>query len=179
MPDLVNSRERMLYAFVVMVSLVTYGVTGLVVLAQPEFAISVAFYGVLFAVAACFAQGHAIGRLRGNAIRAGERQFPLLHRTVQDHARRLGLARAPEIYVVESSGLLNAFATRFLGRPGRRVPGPLEVVPQGSRNGTRSLSRVSRRKSPAQSSSATYTGKSVWVSSGLSIRAWVAIAPPR
>jgi Zn-dependent protease with chaperone function len=116
MPDLVNSRERVLYALVVIVSLVTYAVIGLVVLAQPEFAISVAFYGALFAVAAFFAQGHTIGRLRGNAIRAGERQFPLLHRTVQEHARRLGLGRAPEVYVVESSGLLNAFATRFLGR---------------------------------------------------------------
>ncbi|MGH7580258.1 MAG: M48 family metallopeptidase, partial [Gemmatimonadales bacterium] len=45
-----------------------------------------------------------------------ERRFPMLHRAIQSHAHRLGLPRVPEVYVLESGGLLNAFATRFLGR---------------------------------------------------------------
>jgi Zn-dependent protease with chaperone function len=32
------------------------------------------------------------------------------------HARALGLARAPDVFVLQAGGLLNAFATRFLGR---------------------------------------------------------------
>lgn len=116
MPDLVHPRERVLYGLIIVVSLGLYALLGLIVLAQPEFFLSVAFYGGLFAIAALVAHGHAIGRLRGNAIRVGERQFPLLHQAVEEHARRLGLARVPEVYVVESGGLLNAFATRFLGR---------------------------------------------------------------
>jgi Zn-dependent protease with chaperone function len=63
-----------------------------------------------------FGHGLALGRVRGNAVRVSERQFPQLHRIAAAHARRLGLKRVPEVYVMESGGLLNAFATRFLGR---------------------------------------------------------------
>jgi Zn-dependent protease with chaperone function len=45
-----------------------------------------------------------------------ERQFPQLHRLAAAHSRRLGLKRVPDIYVMEAGGLVNAFATRFLGR---------------------------------------------------------------
>jgi len=63
-----------------------------------------------------FAQGLALGRLRGNAVKVSERQFPQLHRLAATHAQRLGLKRVPDVYVMESGGLLNAFATRFMGR---------------------------------------------------------------
>jgi Zn-dependent protease with chaperone function len=63
-----------------------------------------------------FAHGLALGRVRGNAVRVSERQLPLLHRLATAHAGRLGLTRVPDVYLMESGGLLNAFATRFLGR---------------------------------------------------------------
>jgi Zn-dependent protease with chaperone function len=40
----------------------------------------------------------------------------LLQRLAVAHARKLGLSKVPAIYVLQSGGLLNAFATRFLGR---------------------------------------------------------------
>jgi Zn-dependent protease with chaperone function len=49
-------------------------------------------------------------------VRVSEKQFPLLHRLATTHARKLGLKKVPTVYVMESGGLLNAFATRFLGR---------------------------------------------------------------
>lgn len=114
--QLVNPRERFLYAAVVVVSLMVYG--GLIVtgVANPQAGATIVGYAVLFSLLGMFAHGLALGRVRGNAVRVSERQFPQLHRLAAAHARRLGLRRVPEVYVMESGGLLNAFATRFLGR---------------------------------------------------------------
>jgi Zn-dependent protease with chaperone function len=114
--QLINPRERFLYAAMVLVSLLVYG--GLVAagLSRPEVGVTILFYGVLFLLLGVFAHGLALGRVRGNAVRVSERQFPLLHRFATTHSRRLGLSRVPDVYVMESGGLLNAFATRFFGR---------------------------------------------------------------
>ncbi|HEU4697605.1 MAG TPA: M48 family metallopeptidase, partial [Gemmatimonadales bacterium] len=113
---LVNPRERALYALMLAVSLLVYGAFVLTALATPEIGLTVVFYGVLFALIGFMAHALGLGHVRGSAIRVSERQFPLLHRLAATHARRLGLAEVPALYVVESGGLLNAFATRFLGR---------------------------------------------------------------
>ncbi|MGH7581445.1 MAG: hypothetical protein ACREM9_14805, partial [Gemmatimonadales bacterium] len=74
--NLVHPKERFLYALILLVSLAVYGALVLGALAQPEFAISVGFYGLLFAVIGFVAHGATIGGLRGNGIRVNERQFP-------------------------------------------------------------------------------------------------------
>ena len=114
--QLVNPRERFLYAAMVVVSLLVYGGLLLAGLANPQAGATIALYAIMFSLLAMFAHGLALGRVRGNAVRVSERQFPQLHRLAAAHARRLGLRRVPEVYVMESGGLLNAFATRFLGR---------------------------------------------------------------
>jgi Zn-dependent protease with chaperone function len=114
--QMVNPREKIFYALMVLVSLVLYGGLILLGLAKPELGLSIVFYAVLFFLLGMFAHGLALGRVRGNAVRVSERQFPQLHRQAAAHARRLGLERVPDIYVMEAGGLLNAFATRFLGR---------------------------------------------------------------
>jgi Zn-dependent protease with chaperone function len=114
--QLVNSRERFLYAAMVLVSLMVYGGLVLVGLAKPEAAATILLYGLMFSLLALFAHGIALGQVRGNAVRVSERQFPELHRLASAHARKLGLKQTPAVYVMESGGLLNAFATRFLGR---------------------------------------------------------------
>ena len=114
--QLINPRERFLYATMLLVSLLIYGGLILACLAKPEAAITIVMYAVMFSLLGIFAHGLALGRIRGNAVRVSERQFPLLHRLAATHARRLGLTRVPEVYVMESGGLLNAFATRFIGR---------------------------------------------------------------
>ena len=126
--QLVYSRERVLYGVMVVVSLLVYA--GLLLMAlAPEVGSSrseelepgalagaILFYGLLLSALAVYAHGLALGRIRGNAIRVSERQLPLLHRLAAAHARRLGLKRVPSIYVMESGGILNAFATRFFRR---------------------------------------------------------------
>lgn len=62
--------------------------------------------------------GHValIAQLRGSAVRLGPDQFPELHRRVQELARQVGLTEAPDVYVAQEGGALNAFATRFFSR---------------------------------------------------------------
>jgi Zn-dependent protease with chaperone function len=114
--QLVNPRERFLYAAMVVVSLMVYGGLLLVGLSNPDAGATILLYGLMFALLGLFAHGLALGRVRGNAVRVSDRQFPQLHRLAAAHARRLGLTQVPAVYVMESGGLLNAFATRFLGR---------------------------------------------------------------
>lgn len=114
--QLINTRERVYYAAMVVVSLLVYAGLVLVGLQKPEVAASILMYGLLFSLVGLFAHGLALGRVRGNAVRVSEKQFPQLHRLAVAHARKLGLKRVPTVYVMESGGLLNAFATRFLGR---------------------------------------------------------------
>lgn len=73
-------------------------------------------YGALFALlgaaASWFAARKARVVLRGSALRVGPRQLPQIHACAEQFARRLGLERAPEIYVVDAAEV-NGFALRF------------------------------------------------------------------
>jgi Zn-dependent protease with chaperone function len=55
-----------------------------------------------------------VAQIRGSAVRLGPDQFPKLHAHVENLARRMGLRRMPEVYLVQQDGAINAFATRFL-----------------------------------------------------------------
>jgi len=114
--QLINPRERWLYGLMVVVSLLVYSVLALIGLGDPKAASMIILYGLVFAFVGLFAHGLALGRVRGNSVRVSERQFPQLHRLAAAHARKLGLEKVPAIYLMQSGGLLNAFATRFLGR---------------------------------------------------------------
>ena len=52
--------------------------------------------------------------VRGSSVRLGPEQFPELHARVDELARRMGLRRTPDVYLMQGNGALNAFATRFL-----------------------------------------------------------------
>lgn len=55
-----------------------------------------------------------ISYLRGSAIRIGPNQFPELHDRIQYLSSRAGLPKAPEAYLMQSGGTLNALATKLL-----------------------------------------------------------------
>lgn len=57
-----------------------------------------------------------IGHLRGNAIKINDRQFPEIYEILKRNSDRLELKKAPEMYLLQSGGILNAFATKFSGR---------------------------------------------------------------
>lgn len=114
--ELVLPRERVLFGVMVAVGLAVYAGLVLAARANAQTGGVIVFYAVLLALGAFFVHALALGRIRGNAVLVSERQFPLLQRMVTAHAQRLGLAAVPTVYVVESGGILNAFATKLLGR---------------------------------------------------------------
>ena len=113
--ELVYSRERVLYGVMVLVSLMVYAGLAFWGLSQPEAGASLLVYAVMIPLVGWFAHGVALGRLRGNAVLVSDRQFPILHQLTAAHARRLEI-EVPTVYVLQSGGLLNAFATRFSRR---------------------------------------------------------------
>lgn len=108
MSPLVHPKERLYFGIGVAVSAVIYAV-----LIVSIVGIAYILMGALFGA---IVGGMLTGRFRGNAIRVSPRQFADVHEQVQRISREMGMTRVPEVYVEESGGILNAFATRFFGR---------------------------------------------------------------
>lgn len=73
-------------------------------------------YILIIALFALVAHSALIAHLRGNAIRITPKQMPDLCTRLYRCARKLNMQEVPEAYLVNGNGVLNAFATRFLGR---------------------------------------------------------------
>ncbi|MBO0754989.1 MAG: M48 family metallopeptidase [Bradyrhizobiaceae bacterium] len=73
------------------------------------------FYGIVLGLLFFFAHLILIAHVRGSSIKLGPQQMPGLYNRVVDIAQRMGMKRVPDVYLQQSGGVLNAFATR-LGR---------------------------------------------------------------
>jgi len=62
-----------------------------------------------------FAQSALIARIKGQGVAVSAEQLPELHAHFVACCERLSVIPKPEIYVLNGQGVLNAFATRFLG----------------------------------------------------------------
>ncbi|PCI32116.1 MAG: peptidase M48 [Flavobacteriaceae bacterium] len=60
-------------------------------------------------------QGVLIGYVKGNGVRVSEHQFPEIYKVIVKQSEQLELKKIPNVYILESGGVLNAFATSFLG----------------------------------------------------------------
>jgi O-antigen/teichoic acid export membrane protein len=76
--QLVSPRERMYYGAMLLLSVTVYAGLILAALSKPQVAATIITYGLLFSLIGLLAHGLALGRIRGNAVRVSERQFPLL-----------------------------------------------------------------------------------------------------
>ena len=112
----VHRRERTYYALMLVISAVVYAGLAWMVVSSPAAAGGIVGYAVMFALVFFLMHGLMIGGIRGNGVRVTATQFPALHSAVARHAESLGLAKAPDVFLLQAGGLLNAFATRFLGR---------------------------------------------------------------
>ncbi|HXF77326.1 MAG TPA: M48 family metallopeptidase [Usitatibacter sp.] len=63
-----------------------------------------------------FAQSALIAWIRGNGVRITAQQFPDLHARYVHCCQALGMIDPPGAYLLNGQGVLNAFATKFLGR---------------------------------------------------------------
>jgi Zn-dependent protease with chaperone function/competence protein ComGC len=73
-------------------------------------------YALAFALFAWIGNGLLVARLRSECVEVGEGQLPGLHRAFGEVCQQLGVRPTPRLYVLQSGGALNAFATRFSGR---------------------------------------------------------------
>jgi Zn-dependent protease with chaperone function len=107
-PKLLYRREPTLFALGAVFSAIVW-----LVVVVSLVGLAYALFIGLFVLAA-----HALflAHVRGDGVRVSERQLPDLYARVQAAAQKLGMAQVPEVYVLQSGGLLNAFATKLLSR---------------------------------------------------------------
>lgn len=108
--ELRTPRERRLFTILSVVS--ALGWTALVVGTLGVGLIYMVFIGGFVMMAHALFLAHVMG----NGVRVDVNQLPGLHQKVITAARRLGLSQVPEVYIMQSGGVLNAFATKFLSR---------------------------------------------------------------
>lgn len=110
MNDLVYPRERTL-------GLITLclGVLAWLALIAGTFggALVVLLLGFLIYL---FTQSALISHIKGNGVELNAQQFPDLHAQFVGCCQRLQISTLPQAFVLSGGGVLNAFATRFLGR---------------------------------------------------------------
>lgn len=100
----VHKKEKMYYNIMIGVSIL-FSIIGLILL--PYFL----FIGLFL----LFSTGVFIGYLKGSGVRVNKGQFPDLYAIVVEQCKKLDIKNVPEIYIVESGGILNAMATKFIG----------------------------------------------------------------
>ena len=106
--ELRTKRERTLRG-------IGYGISALAWLAMVVTIIG-AIYGALIALVVLMAHALFLAHVRGNGVRIGPNQLPHLWNKVVAASQRMGLREPPTTYLMQSGGILNAFATKLLGR---------------------------------------------------------------
>lgn len=72
-------------------------------------------YTVLILLYLFFTHGILVGHIRGNAVKITEKQFPEIYQIIVQHCERLNM-EVPPVYMMQHGGMLNAFASRFIGK---------------------------------------------------------------
>jgi Zn-dependent protease with chaperone function len=119
----VVQKEKIYFSIKVIMSLIIYaliifGINAVFSIDNPASAGVVrllAVYILMFISFVFFRSGIFIGYLKGNAVKVTPSQFPEINSIVQKQSDLLGLSTVPDVYILQSGGLLNAFATRFFG----------------------------------------------------------------
>lgn len=106
MNHLIHPNEQVYFVISLIVSILLY-ILGILV---------IIIYGPFIALMLLLVHGMLIGNLKGNGVKISDRQFPEIHQSAQRLSKNLGMVRLPDIYLLQSGGALNAFATNFLGR---------------------------------------------------------------
>src|SRR5579859_4022311 len=106
---LVYGKEGPLFGIVLVLSLIIWailivGTLGLALI-----------YVLFFFIAYLFAHSAYISYIRGTGTQVTREQFPDLYGQLEEAGKKLEMRDLPDTYVVNSNGVLNAMATRFLG----------------------------------------------------------------
>ncbi len=119
----VHPKEETYFAIKVFFSVIGYylifkAIQGLWVMGDvtnTHFGFIFLIYGILIVLYLLFLFIIMVGYLKGNAIKVSPRQFPDVYNIAVNQAAKLGMATIPDVYILQAGGVLNAFATRFVG----------------------------------------------------------------
>ena len=105
---LVHRKEGVYFALTLLVSILTYifllfSIVGLIII-------------VALMVVSYFFHALSMASIRRNGVRLSERQFPEIYEKAVKLANDMEIEKMPAICVMESMGILNAYATRFFGK---------------------------------------------------------------
>ncbi|NHN31842.1 M48 family metallopeptidase [Paenibacillus agricola] len=73
-------------------------------------------YIVIGIIATLILHGLMVAGIRSSGVKLTERQFPEVYEQVQILCRQMDIVQVPDVFIIQSGGVLNAFATRFFGR---------------------------------------------------------------
>lgn len=107
-PNLTSDRETIYFVVSVIFSIFVYIIAAVSIIG---IAIAVGLLAVML-----YINMMMLGSIRGNGIRIHEHQFADVYSRVVLLSSEMGLKKVPDVFIVQSEGALNAFATRFLGR---------------------------------------------------------------
>ncbi|MCM3269972.1 M48 family metallopeptidase [Paenibacillus elgii] len=107
-PRLIHSKETSYFIISLLFSIMVY--FGLIVSLIGIFYLAIGL-GITF-----FLRGLMIGHIRSNGVKLTEHQFPAVHRKVRELCAQMDIRQVPDVFVLQSDGMLNAFASRFFGR---------------------------------------------------------------
>ena len=75
--------------------------------------IFLSIYVLIFFFIIIFSQGILIGEIKNHCVKVTDKQLPNVHATVERLSKEIGLKKTPQVYIIQSGGSLNAFATKF------------------------------------------------------------------
>ena len=118
----VNGRENIYFYVRLFVSLVLYCLLAYLIINSFDSdnpamrSVYVCYvYAAFIIVYMFFRFGILIGYIKGNAVKLSKKQFPDIYSIVEKQSELLRLKDVPSVYILQSGGILNAFAARFFG----------------------------------------------------------------
>lgn len=105
---LVTTKEKVYFGIMLVISLLLYLLCIVTIIPI--------IYILIIALSFYLMQGFTIGMLKHNSVKINEEQFSDIHNKIVEYSQKMNLKKVPDAYVLQSGGLLNAFATRFFFR---------------------------------------------------------------
>ncbi len=117
----VNPKENLYFSIRLLLSIVIY-----LLIIMAIYSVSVAtgsktqyivilFYALMILAFYFFSTGIMVGYLQGNGVRLTKNQFPVIFSILEEHCEKLAMD-IPPVYIIQNGGVLNAFATKFIGK---------------------------------------------------------------
>jgi Zn-dependent protease with chaperone function len=118
----IHPKENIYFSIRLVISIAIYALIGFMIaksttsrMGGAEFFI-IFFYAGLILLYLFVSLGLLVGYIKGNAVKITKNQFPEAYTILEMQSEKLGIDKVPSAYILQSGGVLNAFATKFIGR---------------------------------------------------------------